>query len=177
MRLTEHRIRRQREPAQLDQRIEQLVDRRFAQLGKRRVRRAPARREAAGAAHRALPSRGGCRSARRRSETGSCWRICWLRERRRCRVLRPRRTRDPRASRPAAQANGSGNLRCEDAFGITRAASVGSARPDTRLGKNGGTQSKWVDRTTRAFRDRRDDVEARRIVPGCSVTANPRRRR
>ena len=42
VRLSEHRIGRQRDRPQLDQRVDQLVDRRLAELGKRRVRGAAA---------------------------------------------------------------------------------------------------------------------------------------
>ena len=151
VRPSKHRILGQRDAAQHHQRVEQLVDRRLAELGKRRVRRAAARAQPHATARRAsrAPSRLSVGSPLIRNLTppGACA-FADARAVAAALLADDEQQADARFAR-RAQSLDRRDLRGENAFRVARAAAVEHARSSTRLGKNGGTQSKCVEKTTR----------------------------
>ena len=179
MRSTEHRIGRQLDRPQLDQRVDQLVDRRFAELRKRRVRRAPARAqlEAQDAARREAepvvgrlavdqePAAAGRRLVRRARAVAAAL------------LADDEQQADARFA-VAPQPIGRRHLRRENALRVARAAPVQAIAFDAARKER-----------RHAVEVRREDDQLRRgacgvamtlnRVPstGCSTTAKPRPRR
>jgi hypothetical protein len=63
------------------------------------------------------------------------------------------------------------DLRRQDALGVARAAPEDEAALLAAREKNGGTQSKWVEKTTCGSASSRANTLKRPLVTGCSVTS------
>ena len=150
MRAAEQRIVRQRHAANHHQRIEQLVDRRLAELGKRRVRRAPvgvqphaqeaARRRAETVVGRLAVDQKA--NAVRRLLVGDAGAVAAPL------LADDEQQRDSRLA--GTRAADSAAATCAARMPFASHAPRPNSRPrSSRLGKNGGTQSKCVEKTTR----------------------------
>ena len=162
VRAPEQRILGQRDAAKHHQRVEQLVDRRLAELGKRRMRGASARAQPhAEHAARREPEAVVGRLAVDRGTARRPARGRWRHARRRCRALRPTTNSSATRDSPAARSRSAAATCAARMPFASHEPRPNSSRAPRRLGKNGGTQSKCVEKhDARRRGELREHVEA-----------------